>query len=122
MSEDANKIQGLNQGIGRKSTGGRRSNSQCEACGSKAHSFDVCKFKTKACHRCQQKGHIRPVCKGRLPESSFQRRSNISRHMSVNSCKLNQEEGDDPSSRCMKTPQKERMPSDLVCAGLELIV
>ena len=73
VSEEANKIQDLNQGNGRKSTGGRRINSQrCEACGSKAHGFDVCKFKTATCHRCQQKGHIRPVCKARLPESSFQ--------------------------------------------------
>ena len=99
VSEEANKIQDLNQGNGRKSTGGRRSNSQrCEACGSKAHGFDVCKFKTATCHRCHQKGHIRPVCKARLPESSFQRRSNNSRDMSVNSCELNQEEDGDDSS------------------------
>ena len=80
VSEEANKIQDLNQANGRKNTGGRRSNSQrCEACGSKAHGFDVCKFKTATCHRCQRKGHIRPVCKAQLPESSFLRRSNNSR-------------------------------------------
>ena len=99
VSEEAIKIQDVNQGNGRKSTGGRRSNSQrCEACGSKAHGFDVCKFKTATCHRCQQKGHIRPVCKARLPERSFQKRSNNSRDMSVNSCELNQEEDGDDSS------------------------
>ena len=99
VSEEANKIQDVNQGSGQKSTGGCRNNSQrCEACGSKAHGFDVCKFKTVTCHRCQQKGHIRPVCKARLPESSFQRRSNNSRDMSVNSCELNQEEDGDYSS------------------------
>ena len=92
-------LQDVNQGNGRKNTGGRKSNSQrCEACGSKAHGFDVCKFKTATCHRCQQKGHIRPVCKSRLPESSFQRRSNNSRDMSVSSCELNQEEDGDDSS------------------------
>lgn len=38
VSEAANKLQDVNQGNGRKNTGGRRSNSQrCEACGSKAH-------------------------------------------------------------------------------------
>ena len=98
VSEEANKIQIITQGNGRKSTGGRRSNSQrCEACGSNKHDFDVCKFKTATCHRCQQKGHIRPVCKARLPESSFQRRSNNFRDMSVNSCEPNQEDGDDSS-------------------------
>ena len=98
VSEEANKIQDLNQGNGRKSTGGRRSNSQrCEACGSKAHGFDVCKFKTATCHRCQKKGHIRPVCKARLPESSFQRKSSNSRDMSVNNCEFNPQEGDDSS-------------------------
>ena len=99
VSEEANKIQDLNQGNGRKSTGGRRINSRrCEACGSKAHGFDVCKFKTATCHRCQQKGHIRPVCKARLPESSFQRKSSNSRDMSLNNCELNpQEECDDSS-------------------------
>ena len=100
VSEEADKIQDLNQGNGRKSTGGRRSNSQrCEACGSKAHGFYVCKFKTATCHRCQQKGHIRPVCKAPLPESSFQRKSSNSRDMSVSSCELNpeEEEGDDSS-------------------------
>ena len=99
VSEEANKIQDLNQGHGRKSTGGRRSSSQrCEACGSKAHGFNVCKFKTATCHRCQQKGHIRPVCKARLPESSFQRGSYNSRDMNVNSCELNREEAGDDSS------------------------
>ena len=98
VSEEANNMQDLNQGNGRKSNGGRRSNSQrYEACGSKAHGFDVCKIKNATCHRCQQKGHMRPVCKARLPESSFQRQS---RDMSVNSCKLNsEEEGDDAVSR-----------------------
>ena len=56
------------------------------------------KFKTATCHRCQQKGHIRPVCQARLPESSFPRRSNNSRDMSVNSCEVNQEEDGDDSS------------------------
>ncbi|XP_067017812.1 uncharacterized protein [Acropora muricata] len=99
VSEEANKIQDLTQANGRKNTGGRRSNSQrCEACGGKAHGLDVCKFKTATCHRCQRKGHIRPVCKARLPESSFQRRSNNSRDMSVNNCDFNpEEEGDDSS-------------------------
>ena len=99
VSEEANKIQDLTQANGRKNTGARRSNSQrCEACGSKAHGLDVCKFKTATCHRCQRKGHIRPVCKARLPESSFQRRSNNSRDMSVNNCDFNpEEEGDDSS-------------------------
>lgn len=45
-----------------------------------------------------KKAHIRTVCKTQLPESSFQRRSNNSRDMSVNSCELNpEEEGDDSS-------------------------
>ena len=99
MSEEANKIQDLNQGHGRKSTGGRRSSSQrCEACGSKAHGFDVCKLKTATCHRCQQKGHIRPVCKARSPESSLQRGSYNSNDMNVNSCELNREDAGDDSS------------------------
>ena len=47
VSEAANKLQDINQGNGWKNTGGRGSNSQrCEACRSKAHGFDVCKFKT----------------------------------------------------------------------------
>jgi len=81
VSKEANKIEDVNQGNGRKNTGGRRSSSQrCEACGSKAHGFDVCKFKTATCHRCQQKGYIRPVRKTLLPESSFPRRSDKSRY------------------------------------------
>ena len=36
--------------------------------------------------------------RARLPESSFQRRSNNSRDMTVNSCELNQEEDGDDSS------------------------
>ena len=50
----------VNHGNVQKSTGGRRSNSQqCEACGSKGHGFNVCKFKTATCHHCHQKDHIR---------------------------------------------------------------
>ena len=99
MREEANKIQDLTQGNGWKSTGGRRRNPQrCEACGSKAHGFDVCKLKTATCHRCQQKGHIRPVCRARFPKSSFLRRSNNSRDMGVNSCELNPEKEGDGSS------------------------
>ena len=97
VSEEANKIQDVTQGNGRKSTGGRRTQ-RCEACGSNKHGFDVCKFKTATCHHCHQKGHFRPVCKARLPESFFQKRSNNSRDMSVNSCELNQEEDGNDSS------------------------
>ena len=60
VSEEVNKIQDLNHGNVQKSTGGRRSNSQqCEACGSKGHGFNVCKFKTATCHHCHQKDHMR---------------------------------------------------------------
>ena len=99
VNEEANKIQDLNQGKGRRTIGECGIDSQrCEACSSRTHGFDICKFKTGTCHRCQQKGHIRPVCKARLPKSSFQRRSNTSRDMSVNNCELNpEEEGDDSS-------------------------
>ena len=99
VSEEANKIQDLNQGKWRKTIGGCRIDPQrCEACSSRTHGFDICKFKTATYHRCQKKGHIRLVCKARLPKSSFQRRSNTSRDMSVNNCELNpEEEGDDSS-------------------------
>jgi len=91
VSEEANKIQDLKQENGQKRTSGRRStlsgySQRCEACGSKAHGFDVCKLKAATCERCQQKVHLRPICKARLPESSFHRRSSSSRDASVNKC------------------------------------
>ena len=95
VSDEANKLQEFNPSKGRKSSSGSFKGprygpgaEQCKACGSKAHSADVCKFKNATCHHCQRKGHIRPVCKARLPESSFQRSSSSARKANVNNCEL----------------------------------
>ena len=95
VSDEANKLQEFNRSKGRKSSSGSFKGprygpgaEQCKACGSKAHSADVCKFKNATCHHCQRKGHIRPVCKARLPESSFQRSSSSATKANVNNCEL----------------------------------
>jgi len=77
VGEEANKIQDQNQDSGRRSNDVSRrstwngSSDPCKACVSKAHGFDVCKFKNATCHRCLRKDHIHPVSKARLPENSF---------------------------------------------------